>query len=374
MSTYAAENRGFILNMGPQHPSTHGVLRLEVECDGEVVTVAKPDIGYLHRCKEKVAEGEAYAKFTPYTDRIDYIASMNQNLGYSIAVERLLGAEVPERAEYIRIIVAELNRIASHLLAFGTYGLDVGAITPFLYAFREREKVLDIFEHICGARLTYAYVSIGGVMRDITGHQLGMIADFLDYFEPKLDEYDRLLSHNHIFIKRTANLGVISPEMAIAYGCSGPMLRGSGVSWDLRRDEPYSIYDRFDWDVIVGKGEMGSVGDTWDRYIVRLREMRESIKIVRQAIEQVPKGPFQAKLPTRLKPKHGEIYFRSETPRGELGFYIVANGTTMPWRCKVRSPSFSNLCIIEELTRGMMLADLVAVLGSTDIVMGDVDR
>ncbi len=370
----SAENRGFVLNMGPQHPSTHGVLRMEVHCDGEVVSAAQADIGYLHRCKEKVAEEETYFKFTPYTDRIDYLASMNQNLGFCIAVERLAGIEVPERAEYIRIIVAELNRIASHLVAFGTYGLDVGAITPFLYAFREREKILDIFEEICGARLTYAYVYIGGLIRDITPRHLGMIADFLDYFEPKLEEYDRLLSYNQIFIKRTANIGVLPAAMAIDYGCSGPVLRASGVSWDLRRDDTFSIYDSFDWNVVVGRGEMGTTGDTWDRYIVRLREMRESVKILRQAIRQVPKGPFQGKVPARLKPKYSEIYCRTETPRGELGFYLVADGATAPWRCKVRSPCFSNLSVIGELAPGLMIADLVAVLGSIDVVMGDVDR
>lgn len=374
MSTYATENRGFMLNMGPQHPSTHGVLRLEVWCDGEVVSRAIPDIGYLHRCKEKVAEGETYFKFTPYTDRLDYIAAMNQNLGYCIAVERLAGIEVPDRAEHIRVIVAELNRIASHLLAFGTYGIDLGAFTPFLYAFRERESVLDIFEHLCGARLTYAYVYIGGVMRDISPEILGMIADFLDYFEPKLDEYDRLLSYNQIFLKRTANIGVLPAKMAVNYGCSGPVLRASGVNWDLRRDDPYGIYDQFEWDVVVGTGEVGTMGDNWDRYIVRLREIRESIRILRQVIERVPKGPYQSKLPARLKPKYNEVYCRTETPRGELGFYLVADGGVAPWRCKVRSPSFSNLQVVEALAPGLMIADLVAVLGSVDIVMGDVDR
>ncbi len=374
MSGAALENRGYVLNMGPQHPSTHGVLRMEVYCDGEVVSKAIADIGYLHRCKEKVAEGESYFKFTPYTDRIDYLASMNQNHGYCVAVERLAGIEVPERAEYIRVIVAEMNRIASHLVAFGTFGLDVGAITPFLYAFREREKILDIFEEICGARLTYAYIYIGGVMRDINSRQLGMIADFLDYFEPKLEEYDRLLSYNQIFIKRTAGIGVLPAKMAIDYGCTGPVLRACGVNWDLRRDDPYSIYDRFDWNVVVGKGDVGTTGDTWDRYMVRLREMRESVRIVRQALEKVPKGPFQAKMSPRLKPKYNEIYCRTETPRGELGFYAVADGKVEPWRCKVRSPCFSNLSVVGELAPGLMIADLVAVLGSLDVVMGDVDR
>lgn len=371
----SAEKRGYVLSMGPQHPSTHGVLRMEVVCDGEVVIAAKPDIGYLHRCKEKIGESESYIKFTPYTDRLDYLASMNQNHGYCIAVERLAGIEVPERAEYIRVIVAELNRIASHLVSFGTYGLDLGAFTPFLYAFREREKILDIFEHICGARLTYAYVYVGGVMRDITPEHLGMIEEFLNYVEPKIDEYDRLLSYNQIFIKRTANVGPLSAELAKAYGVTGPVLRASGVDWDLRRDDPYSIYDRFDWNVVVGQGDVGQVGDSWDRYIVRLREIRESVKIVRQAIAQVPKGPCQAPakaIKSRLK--YNEVYCRTEAPRGELGFYLVADGGPNHWRCKVRAPSFSNLSVIEELAPGLMIADLVAVLGSIDVVMGDVDR
>ncbi len=374
MSGASAEKRGYVLNMGPQHPSTHGVLRMEVHTDGEIVTRAIPDIGYLHRCKEKIGESETYFKFTPYTDRLDYLASMNQNHGYCVAVERLAGIEVPERAEYIRVIVAELNRIASHLVSFGTYGLDLGAFTPFLYAFREREKILDIFEQMCGARLTYAYIYIGGVMRDITPKQLGMIQEFVDYIEPKLDEYDRLLSYNQIFIKRTANVGVLSPELAIKYGVTGPVLRASGVDWDLRRDDPYSIYDRFDWKPVVGRGDVGSVGDSWDRYMVRLREIRESVKIIRQAIAQVPIGPYQAKVPPRLKPKYNEVYCRTESARGELGFYLVADGDVHPWRCKVRAPSFSNLSVIGELAPGLMIADLVAVLGSIDVVMGDVDR
>jgi NADH-quinone oxidoreductase subunit D len=370
------ETDEMVLSMGPQHPSTHGVLRLEVTTDGEVVKKVRPFIGYLHRCFEKHAEKVGYPGVVPYTDRMDYLAAMNNNHGYVLAVEKLLGLEVPERAEYIRVIMAELNRIASHLVAFGTYGLDIGAVTPFLYAFREREMILDIFEMTCGARLTYNYYRIGGVGADLTPEIIDKIKEFLDDFEPKLKEYDALLSYNKIFIERTAGIGVIPLEMAIDYGITGPMLRASGMKWDLRKDDPYSIYDRFDFDIPTGVGLKGPKGDCWDRYIVRMREMAESCKIIRQALEQLPDGDYiLPKLPKMIRPPKGaEVYVRVENPRGELGYYIISDGTHNPYRVKVRSPCFTNLAILPAISKGVMLADLVAIVGSIDIVLGEVDR
>ncbi len=364
-----------VLNMGPQHPSTHGVLRLQLLTDGEVVREAEPHIGYLHRCAEKIGENVTYPQFVPYTDRMDYLAGMNCNHSFALAVERLMGLSVPERAEYIRILVLELNRIASHLVAFGTYGIDIGAFTPFFYAFRERERVLDLFEELCGARLTYNYVRIGGVMADLTPGWLDKVRHFLDYFEPKIREYDELLSYNTIFIRRTAKVGVLPAALAIGYGVTGPNLRGSGVKWDVRKGEPYSIYDRFDFDVPVGKGEMGALGDCWDRYMVRIREMRESVKILRQALANVPEGPVMAEeVGKSVKPPAGELYTRVENPRGEMGFWLVSNGKDTAVRAKARAPSFCSMSVFKEISRGAMLADLVAIIGSLDIVLGEIDR
>jgi len=364
-----------IVNMGPQHPSTHGVLRVVVRTDGEVVRQAVPHIGYLHRCKEKCAEAVTYQQFIPYTDRMDYLASMSNNFAFCWAVEKLAGVEVPERAEYIRVIVSELQRIASHLVAFGTYGLDLGAITPFLYAFREREKILDIFERISGARLTYSYGRIGGVMRDFDEVAMDMTRRFLDDFEVKWEEYNRLLTENEIFIKRTANVGVIPKETAIAYALSGPVLRGSGIKFDIRKAEPYSVYDRFEFDIPVGEGKMGTQGDCWDRYWVRMAEMKQSCRIIRQALDALPQGPFMnPKILRVFKPPAGEIYFRAENPRGELAFYIVSVGEKKPYRCRVRGPSFCNLSVLSEIARDCLLADLVAIIGSIDIVLGECDR
>jgi NADH-quinone oxidoreductase subunit D len=364
-----------ILNMGPQHPSTHGVLRLLLVTDGEVVSEAEPHIGYLHRCAEKIGENVNYQQFVPYTDRMDYLAGMNCNHAYSHAVERLMGLGIPERAEYIRILVLELNRIASHLVAFGTYGLDIGAFTPFFYAFRERERILDLFEELCGARLTYNYVRIGGVMIDLPPGWLKKVEQFLDYFTPKIKEYDELLSYNKIFIKRTANIGVLPAEIAVAYGVTGPNLRGSGIEWDLRKDEPYSIYDRFQFEVPIGHGEMGTLGDCWDRYMVRIREMRESVKILRQALASIPEGPVMAEeMGKSLKVPAGELYTRVENPRGELGFWVVSGGKDTAIRCKVRAPSFCSMSVFKDLSRGAMIADLVAIIGSFDIVLGEIDR
>ena len=367
-----------LLNMGPQHPSTHGVFRVVVRTDGELILESQSHIGYLHRCFEKCAEGNNYLQVVPYTDRMDYLCAMMNNWGYAAAVEKLTGIEVPERAEYIRVIVAELNRVASHLLAFGTYGLDIGAITPFLYAFRDRERILKIFEKLCGQRLNYSYVRIGGVTFDMTEEILADIEAFCDYFDPKiLDEYDNLLSYNGIFISRTANVGVMPADLAISYGVTGPSLRGSGVQRDLRRDAPYGIYDRLEFDVPVGTGEMGQLGDCWDRYMVRMREMRQSIRLVRQALKDIPDGPFCDKKAFRaVKPKAGETYKRVEGARGEVGFYLVSDGTKNPYRVKARAPSFCNISILDKLTSmsDVMVADLVAIIGSLDIVLGEVDR
>jgi NADH-quinone oxidoreductase subunit D len=364
-----------LLNMGPQHPSTHGVLRLLLRMDGEVVHDVVPYIGYLHRCKEKIGQSVNYTQFIPYTDRLDYLASMNMNFGYVQAVEKMLGVEVPERAQYIRVIMAELNRIASHLVSWGTFGLDMGAFTPFMYGFRERERIVDIFERTCGARLTYNYMRIGGVSRDIPSGLEKQIIDFLDYFEPRIPEYNDLLSYNKIFVERTANVGVLPLDVAIAYGVTGPCLRASGLKWDCRVDDPYSIYDRFDFDVPVGRGEMGTVGDAWDRYMVRIHEMKQSARIVRQAVEALPAGETMGKVSKTIKtPKDTELYFRTEAPKGEIGFYIISNGTAKPERLKIRSPSFSNLSVLPEIGRGAMVADLVAIVASLDIVLGEIDR
>jgi NADH-quinone oxidoreductase subunit D len=363
-----------LINMGPQHPSTHGVLRVILKTDGEVVTDATPDIGYLHRALEKIAERVTFAQYMPFTDRLDYLAAANCNCAWAWTVEKIAGIEVPERAEYIRVIVSELNRIASHLIAFGAFTADMGAFTPFLYGIRERERINDLFEMICGNRLTYNYARIGGISGDLPDDFLEKLTEFLDYFEPKIDEYNELISYNKIFVHRLANVGIISPEDAVAYGLVGPNLRGSGVKWDLRVDEPYSVYDRFDFDVIVGFGEKGTIGDAFDRYMVRIREMKECVKILRQAIDGLPDGPVQAKVPRVFKPDAGEIYFRSENPRGELGFHLITDGTTNPYRVKIRTGSFTAMSIFNKVTRGLMIADIVAVIGSLDIILPEIDR
>jgi NADH-quinone oxidoreductase subunit D len=303
---------------------------------------------------------------------------MTNNLAYAETVEKLMQLEVPERAQYIRVIVAELNRIASHLIAFGTYGLDLGAITPFLYAFRDRERIVKIFEKLCGQRLNYSYIRVGGVSFDITDELLEEIQRFCDDFEPtNIDEFDRLLSYNGIFISRTANVGILPLDLAISHGVTGPSLRGSGLKRDLRKDAPSGAYGKFEFEVPTGTGEMGTVGDCWDRYMVRVREMRESTKIVRQALRDMPSGDFCDKKAYRaVKPPKGEVYHRYEGARGEVGFYIVSDGTTKPYRVKARGPSFSNISVLDALTsRGdCMVADMVAIIGSFDIVMGEVDR
>ncbi len=370
------EKREMVINMGPQHPSTHGVLRLELVLDGEVIKEVRPKIGYLHRCFEKYAEKmDDYAKVIPYTDRIDYVSAMNQEHGYVTAIERMLEIEVPERVEYIRVIVAELQRIASHLLGLGAFGLDLGAFTPFLYLFTERERILDIFERTSGARLLYNYMTVGGLMRDVHKDFKTDTAEFVKIFRPKIDELNGLLSYNKIFIKRTANIGVLPAKVALNYGASGPVLRGSGVKWDIRKNDTYSIYDRFDFDIPVGTGEVGTVGDCWDRYMVRVREMEQSLRIIEQALEGMPdEGDVTEAVPKRIRPKEGELYVRTETPRGELGYYVVSDKSASPFRVKSRAPSFVHLGMLPAISKGALVADMVAILGSIDIVLGEVDR
>ena len=364
-----------VVQMGPQHPATHGVLRLEITTDGEVVRKINPHIGYLHRCFEKHCEELNYHQIIPFVDRCDYLAAMNNEHGYVMAVEKLLEIEIPERVEYIRVIMSELNRIASHLVSLGTYGLDIGAITPFLFTFRDREKILDLFEMTSGARLLYNYIWIGGVAFDLPNGFVEKCFEFIDYFLPKLKEYDDLLSYNKIFIKRTAEVAIIPPAVAIEWGITGPNLRASGVDWDLRRDEPYSIYDKFEWDVIVADGRVGVLGDSWSRYYVRVLEMEQSASIVKQALEGLPSDEnVKSAVPKKVRPKEGSIFFRSENPRGELGYYISSDGSDIPYRLKMRSPAFCNLSAISDVGEGLLISDLVSLLGSIDIVLGEIDR
>ena len=367
-----------LVNMGPQHPSTHGVLRVVLRTDGEMVLEAVPHIGYLHRCAEKIGENVAYFQYIPYTDRMDYLAGMNENWAFCRAAEELAGLELPRRAEFIRIIICELNRIASHLVSFGTYGLDIGAFTPFLYAFREREYILDLFEMVCGARLTYSYFTVGGSTHDLPDNYLNKVGEFLDYFEPKIKEYNDLLSYNHIFVKRTSNVGVISAELCTQYALTGPVIRGSGIPYDLRRDRPYSLYPELEFDVCVGRGEMGAVGDCWDRYIVRMAEIKQSVKIIRQCIKMIPTAGddarYRLKMPRTFKPDAGEVYVETENPRGVLGFFLESQGGPMPYRCKARAATFCNLSVTNAVCRNCLLADVPAIIGSIDVVMGQVDR
>ncbi|MBM2816956.1 MAG: dehydrogenase subunit [Ignavibacteria bacterium] len=363
------------VNVGPQHPSTHGVLRLEVELEGEIVTEVVPHIGYLHRCFEKYAEEKTYPQVIPYIDRLDYISSMNNEWPYVMGMEKLLGIEVPERVEYIRVIFAELNRIANHQIAVATFGMDAGAFTPFLYFFRDREMILSLFERASGGRLLYNYYWIGGLAADVPPTFKEECLNIVKTVRKTNAEIDNLLIYNKIFIERAANVGILPADVAINYACSGPVLRGSGVPFDLRKSEPYSIYNRFDFNVQVGKGEVGTVGDCWDRNIVRMREMEESCKIIEQAVVQMPdEGNVQEKLPKKIKPAAGEIYCKAENPKGELGFYIVSDGTAKPYRVKCRPTSFVNLSVLPEISKGYMIADLILILGSVDIVLGEVDR
>lgn len=358
-----------IVNMGPQHPSTHGVLSLELKLDGEILTDCRPRIGYLHRSIEKIAENRSLVQFLPFTDRLDYLSSMNNNLSFCLAAEKLLGITAPDRAQYLRVIMAELNRVASHLFAISTFAQDLGAYaTPLFYALRDREKIIQIFNQLCGQRLTYNYVRIGGVAADLPPGLDATIKNFIAYQRKILAEYDDLLTGNVIFCARSKNIGVLSKDTAINYGVTGPNLRASGVKWDLRKDMPYLMYDKFDFDVPVG-----SNGDSWDRYQVRMLEIRQSLKIVEQALGGLPTGDPVAKVNKVFRP-NGETYVRTENPRGELGFYIVGDGNPFPYRLKIRTPSFANLSVLPCLVKGLNISDAVCVLGSLDIVMGEIDR
>ena len=369
-----------LINMGPQHPATHGVLRVVLRTDGEMVLEAIPHIGYLHRCAEKIGECVQPFQFIPYTDRMDYLSGMNNNQAFAVAVEKLCGIEVPPRAQAIRVIFAELNRIASHLVTVGCFGLDMGAFTPFTWCFREREMVLDLFEAACGARLTYSYLTVGGVREDLPEGWADRCREFLDFLEPKLTDYNNLLSYNHIFLKRTTNVGVVPLEDAIAYGLTGVCLRASGIRWDLRKIRPYDGYGQYDFDIPIGqpggqdRPQGVVVGDCWSRYFMRVLEMTQSARIIRQALDQLPDGPVMAPKVKNLKLPDDEVYVEVENPRGQLGFYVRGDGSTIPYRVKARGPSFSNLSILTHICRDVLIADMPAFIASIDIVMGEVDR
>ncbi len=383
-----------VLNMGPSHPATHGVLRLVLEMDGEIITKADPDVGFLHRGDEKIAENMQYNQFIPYTDRLDYLAPLANNVAYACAVEKLMGWELPARGKAIRVLACEIARISAHLLGLGAYAMDVGAMTVFLYTFTEREKVYDLCEQLTGARFTTSYTRVGGQIRDLPEGFLGMVEEFCEGFLKQLDEIDTLLSRNKIFLDRTKDIGVITREEAISYGLSGPNLRGSGVDHDLRKNKPYLDYDQYDFDIPIGEH-----GDCYDRYAVRMEEMRQSVKIIRQVIKTIPDGPIniadaKQRVPGKesvlmsmeelihhfilitegLDAPEGEVYFGAENPKGELGFYIHSKGGGVPYRLKIRAPSFVNLSILPKILEGRMMSDTVAILGSLDFVMGECDR
>jgi NADH-quinone oxidoreductase subunit D len=383
-----------VLNMGPSHPATHGVLRLILELDGEIITKCDPDVGFLHRGDEKIAENMHYNQFVPYTDRLDYLAPLANNVAYALAVEKLMGWEVPERGRAIRVICCELARISAHMLGVGVFAMDVGAMTVFLYTFTEREKIYDLCEQLTGARFTTSYTRVGGQIRDLPNGFVGAVQAFLTQLEPVIDEIDKLLSRNRIFIDRTQDIGVISKADAIGYGLTGPNLRGSGVEHDIRKAKPYLDYDKYEFDVPIG-----TKGDCYDRYLVRMEEMRQSVRILRQVFATLPEGPINVADAKGLLPKKekvlmkmeelihhfiiatqgidapaGEVYFAAENPKGELGFYINSTGGGVPHRLKIRAPSFLNLSIISKLIPGHMLSDIPAVLGSLDFVMGECDR
>jgi NADH-quinone oxidoreductase subunit D len=375
-----------LVNMGPQHPSTHGVLRLVLRTDGEVISEVTPHLGYLHRCAEKIGENVTPIQFIPYTDRMDYLAAMNMNLGYALAVEKLCGMKVHEKANVIRVIICELNRIASHLVGMGAYGLDLGTFSPFLYAFREREMILDLFEEVCGARLTYSYITVGGVHDDLPEGWIDRCRKFLDYLDPRVQEYHTLLTWNQIFVSRTAGIGIMSKELALSHACSGPMLRGSldrragDPEWDLRRVEPYCGYENYQFNVIIPPFEQAPrdavIGDCWHRFYVRMLELVESIKLVRQAMDRYPTAQGSHRIEP---PKHlpaGEAYAETECPRGQMGFYVVGRPArdAVPLRVRARSSSFNNLSVTDEICRNCLIADVPAIVGSIDIVMGEIDR
>ena len=358
-----------VLNMGPQHPSTHGVLRVILKLDGEKVLGTECIIGYLHRGVEKIAENRTYAMFNPYVDRMDYVAAVSNGLGYCEAVEKLLNVEAPPRAQYIRVILTELNRLASHMLWLGTHALDIGAITPLFYTFRDREEILKIYEKYCGARLTTHAFRIGGCVYETYDGFEEDVKKFVKFVTPKIGEYEELLTTNRIWVERTKGVGLLSGKDCIALGVTGPVLRASGVKWDIRKAQPYAAYKEFDFEIPTGEN-----GDTYDRYLVRIAEMRQSLRIIDQAVNAIPEGPIMAKIPKVLKPPVGEIYHSIEAPKGELGYFIVSDGSTQPYRVRVRPPSFVNLQALDVMVRGQLVADVVAVIGTLDIVLGEVDR
>ncbi|MEO7988163.1 MAG: NADH-quinone oxidoreductase subunit D [Chryseolinea sp.] len=373
-----------IINLGPQHPSTHGVLRLEVLMDGELVRDVVPHIGYLHRCFEKHAESLPYNQVIPFVDRLDYVASMNNEHAYAMGVEKMLGIseQIPKRVEYVRVLVAELNRIASHFISIGTYGMDIGAFTPFLWVMRDREHILRMLEWASGARLLYNYIWIGGLFYDIPVGFEDRCREFIVYLKPKLKELEEILINNKIFVERTANVGVLPLDLAINCGVTGPMLRASGLRFDLRKVDSYSVYPELDFDIPIGEGKMGKVGDCWDRNYVRFLELYESLKIIEQCVEKLTgehkrSRDFdpQALVPKKIRPKAQDFYVRAEIPKGELGFFFRADGKSdIAFRCKCRSCSFSNLSVLPEISKGILVADLIAIVGSLDILMGEVDR
>jgi NADH-quinone oxidoreductase subunit D len=384
LKTENLRSEEMIINLGPQHPSTHGVLRLEVLMDGEIVKEVVPHIGYLHRCFEKHAENLPFNQVIPFVDRLDYVASMNSEHAYAMGVERMLGIEnqIPKRVEYIRVLVSELNRIASHFIAIGTYGMDIGAFTPFFWIMRDREHILRMLEWASGARLLYNYIWIGGLFYDLPVGFEERCSEFVRYIKPKLKELEDILINNKIFIARTANVGVLPLDLAINNGVTGPMLRASGLRFDLRRVDGYSIYPELDFDIPIGEGKMGAVGDCWDRTYVRYLELYESIKIIEQCLVQLTGDHKRSKdfdpqalVPKKIRPKAQDLYVRAEIPKGELGFYFRADGRNdIPFRCKCRSCSFVNLSVLPEISKGILVADLIAIIGSIDVVMGEVDR
>jgi NADH-quinone oxidoreductase subunit D len=389
-----SKDHTMVLNMGPQHPSTHGVLRVVLEIDGETVVKLVPDIGYLHTGIEKTCEAKFYQQVVPLTDRIDYLCPMTNNLAYCLAIEKLLQLEIPERAQWMRVLLNELTRLNSHLVWLGTHAMDIGALTVFLYTFREREEILRIFEHVSGQRMMTSYFRVGGLALDLPLGLFDTVQSFIKVLPEKIDEYENLLTGNPIFMNRLKNVGTLSAADAIAFGVTGPPLRASGIDWDLRRDMPYSSYEKFKFEVPIS-----SDGDVWARYVVRLREMRESVKICQQALDGMPEGPIKADaphvvLPDREKMKTqmealiyhfkivtegfqvpaGEVYQAVESPRGEMGYYVVSDGTAKPWRVHMRNPSFATLQALETMCVGRLIADVVAVIGSIDIVLGEIDR
>jgi NADH-quinone oxidoreductase subunit D len=381
-----------LVNMGPQHPATHGVLRLLVRTDGEVVKEVMPHIGYLHRCAEKVGESVTARQWTPYTDRLDYLAAMNMNLGWALTVEKLMKLDVTEKCRHLRVIVCELNRIANHLVAAGAYGLDLGSFTPYMYCFREREHICDLFEWLCGARLTYSYITAGGVMADLPRGWLQKCEEFLDQFPPVIDELHAVLTSNAIMIRRAANIGTMPAEMAIDYGCTGPVLRASGVDWDLRRDgDPWytRMYDGYKFEVIASTNghypqdekyppvpSACRIGDSWHRFYVRMLEVVQSMKLIRQAMEKYSKaeGGVGQPIKTTQKLPKGEAYLETEAPKGQMGFMVASDGAAIPWRVRARSSSFCNISVVSELCRGCLVADIPSIVGSLDIVLGEIDR